>query len=160
MFGAAFVAVLVVQIAVTDLLLTPSRSDPSASRKPEKKVPAESDADHSENDPGSREYSEVLLGEFSFSNRSAVPGLIIHVDFNLAAVVLRRQASTLESQAKYHRGRIREAVNAIVRNSTLEELNDPNLATLKRLIRQEINRLLDNRLVHEVVINDIRIMEQ
>jgi flotillin len=47
-----------------------------------------------------------------------------------------------EAQVKVHTARIRQAVNKIVRSSSLEELNDPNLGTIKRLVREEINRLL------------------
>jgi hypothetical protein len=39
-------------------------------------------------------------------------------------------------------------------------MNDPNLGTIKRLIREEINRLLQKTYVIEVVITDVRIMEQ
>jgi hypothetical protein len=59
-----------------------------------------------------------------------------------------------------HTARIRQAVNKIVRSSSLEELNDPSLGTIKRLTREEINRLLRKSYVSEVVITDVRIIEQ
>ena len=106
------------------------------------------------------EFAEVPLGDFSFSNGTAAPGMTIHVDFKLSAVATSKQAQSLESQLKLHQGQVREAVNKIVRMSSLEELNDPNLATIKRLIRDDINRVLRKSYVVEVVITDVRTMEQ
>ena len=56
--------------------------------------------------------------------------------------------------------RVREKVNKIVRSSNLDELNDPNLGTIKRLIKEDINRLLRKTYVVEVIITDMRVMEQ
>ena len=70
------------------------------------------------------------------------------------------QASSLKQQLEVHSARVRQLVNQIVRRSSLEDLNDPNLSTIKRLIRQEVNRLLRKSYVIEVVISDIRTMEQ
>jgi len=159
-FGAALLTMIAVQIAVTELLLSPGRTESDARGKPNNAEETATDTGHSRHDSPGHDLSEVSLGGFSFSNRIAVAGIVLHVDFDLAAVALQNQAATLESQAQRHRGRIREAINAIVRNSNYEELNDPNLATVKRLIHEEINRLLEEDLVIEVVINDVRVLEQ
>ncbi|HEY3965761.1 MAG TPA: flagellar basal body-associated FliL family protein, partial [Planctomycetaceae bacterium] len=106
------------------------------------------------------EFAEVTLGDYSFSNSTAVPGIIIHVDFKLSAVATSKMASSLESQLKVHQMRVREKVNKIVRSSNLDELNDPNLGTIKRLIKEDINRLLRKTYVVEVIITDMRVMEQ
>jgi hypothetical protein len=84
----------------------------------------------------------------------------LHVDFKLTALASTRQSSTLESQFRWNQERIREAVNKIVRSSSYDELNEPNLGTLKRLIREELNRVLAKDLINEIVINDIRVLEQ
>jgi hypothetical protein len=102
----------------------------------------------------------VALGDYSFSNTTAMAGSVLHVDFKLAAVSSSKQASSLEERVKTNSARIRQAVNKIVRSSNLEELNDPHLGTIKRLIKEDINRLLRKTYVNEIVITDVRIIEQ
>lgn len=164
LIGGIVLVVIAVQVVVTYLLLP----HPAASDSGHKPQHAEKEHDHHppepshepEGDSPEGEVAEVSLGDFSFSNGTAAPGIIIHVDFKLAAVASSKQASSLETQVKVHTARIRQAVNKIVRSSSLEELNDPNLGTIKRLIREEINRLLRKSYVNEVVITDVRIIEQ
>jgi len=59
-----------------------------------------------------------------------------------------------------HQERVREAVNRVIRGANIDELHDPILGTLKRLIKDEINQVLGKNIVVEIVINDIRILEQ
>lgn len=103
---------------------------------------------------------EVVIGEFNSTNVIASPGLVIHVDFKLSAITTGGQASSLEAQLKTHQARVREKVFRIARSSNLEDLNDPNLGTLKRQIREDINRLLRKSYVTEVIISDMRTIEQ
>jgi hypothetical protein len=86
--------------------------------------------------------------------------VITHINFKLTALARSMQASTLESQIVRNQERIREAVNKIVRNSDLDELYDPSLDTIKRLIREEMNEVLGKRLVVDVMINDVRVIQQ
>lgn len=158
--GAIVMIVVIVQVVVTSLLL-PGRaaSDSGAKHDDKEHEHAGTDQHHGDGD-AEGEFAEVPMGDFSFSNGTAAPGMIIHVDFKLSAVATSKQASSLDAQLKLHQARVRQAVNKIVRMSSLEELNDPNLATIKRLIREDINRLLRKSYVLEVVITDVRTMEQ
>jgi flagellar basal body-associated protein FliL len=160
--GAIILIVVIVQVVVTSLLL-PGHGASDSSAKHDDKEHATTDSHHhgdKEAEAADGEFAEVPMGDFSFSNGTAAPGMIIHVDFKLSAVATSKQASSLDSQLKAHQARVRQAVNKIVRMSSLEELNDPNLATIKRLIREDINRLLKKTYVVEVVITDVRTMEQ
>ena len=56
--------------------------------------------------------------------------------------------------------RVRQAVVKVARSSNREDLEDPNLSTMKRLIREEINKVLRKSFIIEVVISDFRTMEQ
>jgi flagellar basal body-associated protein FliL len=167
LIGGIIFVVVAVQAVVTYLLI-PHSSSSSAGHKPAEKEHGaasahESDHGHDhghEPEIGEGDVAEVSLGSFSFSNGTAVPGVIIHVDFKLSAVTAAKQAASLEGQVKVHDARIRQAVNKIVRGSNLEELNDPNLHAIKRSIREEINRLLRKSYVNEVVITDVRTIEQ
>lgn len=152
--------IIVVQIVVTFMLL-PGHKPSGGDHKSDAKEHA-TDEHHGggEGDAAEGEFAEVTLGDYSFSNSTAVPGIIIHVDFKLSAVATTKMASSLEAQLKIHQMRVREKVNKIVRSSNLDELNDPNLGTIKRLIKEDINRLLRKSYVIEVIITDMRVMEQ
>jgi len=110
-------------------------------------------------EPDLPDTAEVMLGEFDSSNGTASPGSIVHVSFKIAAVTPTNLSSVLEQRLKSHQARIRQIVNTIVRSASLEELNDPNLGTIKRLIREEINRLLRKSYVNEIVITDVRVFD-
>ena len=157
LIGALVLMVIVVQAIVTYLLLPGAEK---THKLDEKDHAAAEPAPEPEVGAIDGDVAEVPVGDFSFSNGTAVPGSIIHVDFKMSAVASAKQASNLEQQFKMRQARIRQAVNKIVRSSNLEELNDPNLGTIKRLIREEINRQLTRSYVIEIVITDIRTMEQ
>ena len=159
LIGGIVLVVVAVQAIVTWLLLPNSASD-GGHGKPDAKEHAAAAAHEPEEDAPEGDVAEVALGDFSFSNTTAMAGSILHVDFKLAAVTSSRQASSLEERVKTNTARIRQAVNKIVRSSNLEELNDPHLGTIKRLIKEDINRLLRKTYVNEVVITDVRIIEQ
>lgn len=158
--GAIVLIVVIVQVVVTSLLIPSHPAAENANKHEEKEHEHAAAEQHHGDAETEGEFAEVPMGDFSFSNGTAAPGMIIHVDFKLSAVATSKQASSLDSQLKLHQARVRQAVNKIVRMSSLEELNDPNLATIKRLIREDINRLLRKSYVLEVVITDVRTMEQ
>jgi flagellar basal body-associated protein FliL len=118
------------------------------------------EASHTTSVTDDTDMAEVPIGDFGSSNGTAAPGSIMHVDFKLSAVTAGNQAAALEAQLKSRQARVRQIVNRIVRSSNLEELNDPNLATIKRQIREEINRLMRKSYIIEIVVTDVRIMEQ
>ena len=158
-FGAVILGTVCVTI-VMEYVLVPG---PAHSRKSHKHEESEQGAAarHASDDGTAKvEFAEVALGVFSFSNTTALRGVITHVDFSLAVLTSLTQVSTLESQIKSNHGRIRDAINKIVHNCNLDELNDPNLEAMKRLIREDVNELLGKRLIIQVMINDIRVIQQ
>jgi flagellar basal body-associated protein FliL len=159
LIGVIVLTVVAVQAFVTYLLLPHSPASDAGHKTPEKEA-ATAPAHEHEPESNEGDVAEVALGDFSFSNGTAMPGAIIHVDFKLAAVTSAKQATSLEAQVKIHTARIRQAVNKIVRGSNLEELNDPNMYAIKRSVRDEVNRVLRKSYVNELVITDVRIIEQ
>ena len=156
--GLVVAGVFLVQVAIIYALLPRSDAAARASlpdTQNSSPLPLSIDPDP---DPG--DTAEVPVGEFNFSNGTASPGSIVHVDFKISAVTSANLASTLEQRLKSHQARIRQIVNKIVRSASLEELNDPNLGTIKRLMREEVNRLLRKSYVMEIVITDVRVIEQ
>jgi len=156
------VALIVTAQAVITYFLMPRTPDP----KPEDPAATKSASvaapnGEEEAETSQSETAEVTMGDYNCTNSTANPGLVVHIDFKLVAVAAAgSQASSLKQQLEVHSARVRQLVNQIVRRSSLEDLNDPNLSTIKRLIRQEVNRLLRKSYVIEVVISDIRTMEQ
>ena len=98
---------------------------------------------------------------FNVTNSRAAPGSIIHITFRLVAVVSGRQQTAFADAVNViHSARVRQAIVKVARSSSMEDLSDPELSTLKRLIREEINKVLRKSYVIEVVISDFKTMEQ
>jgi hypothetical protein len=104
---------------------------------------------------------EVTIDSFSTTNGRAAPGSVIHLTFKLTAVVGRGQDVAFEAAAnQHHSARVRQAVLKVARSASLEDLNDPNLTTVKRQLREEINKVLRKSYITEIVISDFKTMEQ
>ena len=152
------VVIITVQVVITYLLM-PKATDPKAEDgAAAKPVPAAAAKD-AEPAAADNETVEQSLGDFNCTNSTANPGMVVNIDFKLIAVTAAGNQSALKKALEQHTGRVRQMVNQIVRRSSLEDLNDPNLSTIKRLIRQELNKLLRTT-IDEVVISDVRTMDQ
>jgi len=149
----SLVTVMILAQGVITYLLMPKAS---AGKGDDLKDPA---AAEQEDAAGPDDSMEVPMGDFNCTN-TATPGVVIHIDFKLSAVTTSGQGAALEGLLKSHQARVRQVVNRIVRSSKLEDLNDPALGTIKRLIREEVNRLLRKSYVTEVIISDMRTVEQ
>lgn len=104
---------------------------------------------------------EVAIDSFSTTNGRAAPGSVIHITFKLTAVVPVGQEIEFDRLAnQQNNGRVRQVVEKIARSAGLDDLNDPSLATIKRQLREEINKVLRKSYVTEVVISDFKMMEQ
>lgn len=167
------IALVVLLVAVGQGVITyfllPAVTGEEAHEEAEQKDSAHAEPAHKEDHGGhdshgnshsASETVEVPVGEFICSNGSASPGSIMHVTCKVVAITAGSQSSALESQLAAHQARVRQAVSKILRSSNLEELHDPNMGTIKRLIREEINRLMKKSLITEIVITDIRVIEQ
>lgn len=105
--------------------------------------------------------AEVEVHNFTVTNNIAAADTIVHVAFKMYALVPSDQKSAFEDAAMVkNKARVREAVEKIARSATLDDLNDPNLGTLKRLLKEEVNKVLKQSYIVEVVISDFRTMEQ
>lgn len=104
---------------------------------------------------------EVMVDTFSTTNARAAPGTVIHVNFKLTAVVPSGQQMAFDHAANQeHNARVRQAVLKVCRNASLDDLNDPSLTSVRRQLREEINKVLRKSYVTEVVISDYKTMEQ
>ena len=77
------------------------------------------------------------------TNNIAEPGATIHVTFNLVALVEQGAAADFDSMVKeQNKARVKQAVIEVVRKSNLSDLNDPQLSTVKRMMKESINKVL------------------
>jgi flagellar basal body-associated protein FliL len=122
---------------------------------------AQSEDGHSAADPEEPQAVEVMVDTFSTTNARAAPGTVIHVNFKLTAVVPSGQQMAFDHAANQeHNARVRQAVLKVCRNASLDDLNDPSLTSIRRQLREEINKVLRKSYVTEVVISDYKTMEQ
>ena len=107
------------------------------------------------------DLAEVAIDSFNCTNNLVAPGSVLHLSFKVIAVVPAKQSLIFEENAnRTHKTRVRQSIERIARSSSLEDLNDPNLSTIKRLIREETNKILGRSYVSEVVVTDFRMIEQ
>lgn len=89
--------------------------------------------------PPQENLSELKLGQYSIPipvavNREAkalVHRTAFQLDFELYALVRPEQKSTIENSWDRYEGKIRDRVIRVCRNSSVEELQDPELSALK-----------------------------
>jgi len=103
---------------------------------------------------------EVDIASFNCSNTLSAQGQIIHITFDLCVEVPRNLSENFNFAKKDHKNRIKQAVSTIIRNAGTEELNDPHSSTIKRQIREEINKILNQSYVTSVLITGFRAVEQ
>lgn len=104
---------------------------------------------------------EVLIDNFNCTNNRAAAGSTIHVSFKVVCIVQDRQNLAFEELAnKTHKTRTRQSIERIIRSAALEDLHDPNLSTIRRQIREEVNKVVGKNYVLDVAVSDIRLIEQ
>lgn len=148
--GGLLLLVIMLQVGISYWLLTPD--NPA-------EVAEESLSRESENLQVTT--AEVNIENFSVTNNIAEPGATIHVTFNLVALVEQGAAGDFESMVKEtNKARVKQAVIEVVRKSSLADLNDPQLSTVKRMMKESINKVLKKSYVIETVISEYRTMTQ
>lgn len=110
---------------------------------------------------GDNDTVEVPIDSFSCTNTLASPGSVMHLAFDLTATVTGANVERFTTAVgRNHKARIRQTVERVCRSATLEELSDPELSVLKRLIREEVNKLLRQTYIIDIVISDFKLIEQ
>jgi len=105
------------------------------------------------------ELAEEPLGEqFNCTNNQQES--IVHLRFKVVAVVKSGQQVAFRDSNTLHKTRVRQSIEKIARSASREDLDDPNLSTLKRLVREEVNKVLGKSFVLEAVIHDLSMIEQ
>ena len=148
--GGLLLIVIVLQVGISYWLLSPDQPE---------EVAEETISKDSENLQVNT--AEVSIDNFSVTNNIAEPGATIHVTFNLVALVEQGAASDFEAMVKENnKARVKQAVIEVVRKSSLTDLNDAQLSTMKRMMKEAINKVLKKSYIIETVISEYRTMTQ
>ncbi|MCA9093118.1 MAG: hypothetical protein KDA68_06500 [Planctomycetaceae bacterium] len=151
---AVIVLIVLAQLAVVYyFLLAPS------GKTEEKKPETELIATAGESALG--DLVEVNIGtDFNCTNGKAHEGAVIHVNFKVVALVNKNEEVNFKDAVKAADARIKEAVMIVARQADTEALNDPNLGSIKRLIREQINKILKKSYIREIVISEYSLIER
>jgi flagellar basal body-associated protein FliL len=113
--------------------------------------------------PTQEELAEFSLGEY----RIPIPVIKYHADsqpsqrngfqleFELFALVSPNEKSQITEAWDRHHGKIRDRVIRICRNSSLDELQEPELATLKARLLDALAPQLGQKEVRQLLITEI-----
>ena len=55
---------------------------------------------------------------------------------------------------------MRQAIVEVIRSSSLPDLDDSDLITIKRLMKEKINKVLRNSYIIQVFVSDFRVLIQ
>jgi len=112
--------------------------------------------------PAHEELTEFSLGQYAIpipiaggrpgekqtrSNR-------VQFDFKLFALVKRDQESRIADAWERHEGKIRDRVIRVCRNASLDELEEPELATLKAHLMDAVQAQLGDKEVRQLLITE------
>jgi flagellar basal body-associated protein FliL len=109
-----------------------------------------------QNDP--RSDIEIDLGTFRVTHAVAQDGEeLLLVDFQLYGVLSQQKQPALEEALPGYSNRVRDAIISLVQSIDTEHLTDPSLAFLKSEIIASINRVLQQRLIKDVVFSNFSV---
>ena len=112
--------------------------------------------------PTQDEMTELSLGKYSIpipiraengdqlriSNR-------VQLDFELHALVARGEKSRIADAWQRHNGKIRDRVIRVCRNASLDELQEPELATLKAHLMDAVQAQLGDKEIRQLLMTEI-----
>jgi flagellar basal body-associated protein FliL len=113
--------------------------------------------------PPVEELKEVPLGEYQIpipivddrTQSKLTRHNRLQLDFKLFALVSPKEKSELEDSWAKHEGQIRDQVINVCRGATLEELQEPEFATLKARLTEVLAAKLGDKPVRQLVINEV-----
>jgi hypothetical protein len=113
--------------------------------------------------PVQEELAEFLLGRYSIPipvaehrrDNHAVHRNRFQLDFQLFALVSPHEQSYIEHAWELHRGTIRDRVIRVCRNASVDELQEPELATLKAQLFDALRPHLGENDVRQLLITEV-----
>ena len=154
--GLIVLVVMAIQAVAAFLLLPKGQATPAAGQAAE----AGHATEESQKTEKADNLVEAEIGAFSVSLEEN-SGILWNVSFKLfAAVSPDAKNEFADAVGERFKARIKQAVVKVVRRSSIEDLRDPQLDLFKRNLKTEINNVLPERYVQEIIVADIRTMQQ
>jgi flagellar basal body-associated protein FliL len=102
---------------------------------------------------------EVEVGSFSVSVEPD-DAQMWNISFKLYATIGSDAQSHFADASERYKARLRQAVVKVVRMSSIKDLRDPQLELMKRELKSQLNNVLPEPYIQEVVVSEIRVMQQ
>jgi hypothetical protein len=109
---------------------------------------------------GGEHTLEVTLGTYHIVSFNPKSGASLSVDFELFGTVLAEEQPEFEHLYAAHEKRISEQITIAVRGLQADDLTDPGLGLIKRIILEKTNRALGKPLVREAVVSQFSFIER
>lgn len=100
---------------------------------------------------------EIAIGEYAFRAYDPASNTQTRFDFSLAGLVDEKELAGLEEELEKKKIRIRDRVMIVSRESTIEELEDPDLVMFRRRLLKELNRLIDDGKLSDIYVSHFRV---
>jgi hypothetical protein len=113
--------------------------------------------------PPEEELKEFPLGQYKIpipivedrSQNKLIRRNRFQLDFTLFALVSPKEKSQIEDAWERHEGQIRDDVMSVCRSATLDELQEPELATHKARLTDILAAKLGEKQLRQLVINEV-----
>jgi flagellar FliL protein len=159
----AFVSVIViVQMCAAAMLLPSAEETAEVGRKLAGAGHEAAEDDHGHGGHESDEHGdaehgshtrEVTLGTYRIVSYNPKTNASLSVDFELFGTVLAEEEAEFLHLYAAHEKRVSEQITIAIRGLQADDLTDPGLGLLKRIILEKTNRALGKPLVREAVVS-------
>ncbi|MBA2116334.1 hypothetical protein [Bremerella alba] len=100
---------------------------------------------------------EIVIGDYAFRAFDPTANTQTRFDFSLAGLVEPDNLAGLQEELKKKKIRIRDRVMIVSRESTIEELEDPDLVMFRRRLLKEMNRLIEDGQLNDIYVSHFRV---
>ena len=100
---------------------------------------------------------EIAIGDYAFRAYDPAANTQTRFDFSLAGLVEPDALAGLQVELEKKKIRIRDRVMIVSRESTIEELEDPDLVMFRRRLLKEMNRLIEDGQLSDIYVSHFRV---
>ncbi len=103
------------------------------------------------------DHGEVSLGEFRFLASPHERSPILAATFSLHLALLPETEAMARVRLQSHWYRVQQGVEELLRHAHGGDFEDPLLGDLKRQLQEQINAILDARVVADAIVTDLNL---
>lgn len=100
---------------------------------------------------------EIAIGDYKFRAYDPAANTQTKFEFTLAGLAAEKDIPELEAELEKKQMRIRDRVMIVSRESTIEELEDPDLVMFRRRLLKEVNRMFEERQLSDIYVSHFRV---